>query len=398
MNLNFLRISLLMTLINFLSSPSYAKTETINNDKADLQLALDQAAKDQLVPGALAYIQSPKDKIVVPYGTTSIDLNKTPSVRDYFRIGSNTKSMISAVIVQLAQEKLIDLKDPVSKYIEGVPNGYNITIDLLMKNRSGLYNYLESPKFAKAFDINPLKVWTPSELLGLAFENPVQFAPNARFDYCNTNFILLGLIAEKIDKKPLYKIFKDRLFIPLNMKHTYLPNDSDNTLPEPYSHGYAYGKSAHVLTHKVYSAKMQQEIEQGKIKPKDYTIQNASWSWAAGGVVSTAEDLAIWIGGLSEGKLFNQEFYNKWLASPEWVDANNKVMKYGYGFLTLDNGTDIFYFHNGELPGFNSYMIYNLNKKQSIIIWSNLTVSKLAVPAADMMKTAIYNVLYKPNN
>lgn len=261
-----------------------------------------------------------------------------------FRIGSNTKSMISAVIVQLAQEGQLKRDDPVAKYIPNVPNGDKISLDLLMKNRSGLYNYLESPKIAKEFDANPSKIWTPQELLNLSFEQPLQFQPDDRFDYCNTNFILLGLIAEKLEKKPLASIFKTRLFDPLDMKHTYLPEASDTEMKTPYAHGYAFGKSAHVFTHEPYSADMQRDIKEGKVKPVDYTAQSPSWAWAAGGVVSTPEDVAIWISSLSEGKLFNQEYYEKWLKSPVPNDAGNPNIKYGYGFLTAENEAGLFFF------------------------------------------------------
>jgi D-alanyl-D-alanine carboxypeptidase len=304
--------------------------------------------------------------------------------------------MVSAVTVQLAQEKALSLNDPISKYIPGVPNGDKITLELLMKNRSGLYNYVGSPKLAEAFDKDPLKIWTPQELLSISFENPIQFRPNERFDYSNTNFILLGLVAEQIDKKPLAQIFKDRLFDPLKMNNTYLPQASETTIKKPYSHGYAYGKSAHAFSHQPFPREMQEAVEAGTLEPKDYTIQSPSWAWAAGGVISNAEDLAIWIESLAQGKLFTPEYYEKWLASPELSDPNSPNVKYGYGFLTISNGSDLFYFHNGELPGFSSYMIYNLANKEVIIIWSNLTDSILTVPTADKIMKAVYDVLYKP--
>lgn len=395
MKIKNLSLFTLLIISTFLSSLAFAAVPSNNFLKNDLQEALKKSAKEQRVPGAVVFVHRPSGNISASYGTSQFGKNVLPKANNYFRIGSNTKSMISAVIVQLAQEGQLNLDDPVANYISGVPNGENITLDLLMKNRSGLKNYVQSPKVAKAFDVNPSKIWTPKELLALAFAQQ-QSAPDEKFEYSNTNFILLGLIAEKLDKKPLTTIFKDRLFEPLGMKHSYLPEAFETKMTKPYAHGYAYGKSAHVFTHLPYSTKMQQAIMHKKIKPLDYTVQSASWSWAAGGVVSNAEDLAIWIEALAEGKLFTPEYYQRWKNSPVPSDETNPNVKYGYGFMTIENDFGLFYFHSGELPGFNSYMIYHPKLKQAITMWANLTISSSTEPTAGPIKTAIFDVLYPP--
>jgi CubicO group peptidase (beta-lactamase class C family) len=164
---------------------------------------------------------------------TSSKVQRTPYT--HFRAASNTKTMTAAVIVLLVQEGKLRFDDPVSKYVEGVPNGDNITISQLLKMRSGLYNYTSAPELRESLDHDPTKVWTPQELLAIAFKRPTIFAPGNGYDYCNTNYALLGLIAEKLEGAPLAKIFQDRLFGPLGMKHTLLPANTSSTIPEPYS-------------------------------------------------------------------------------------------------------------------------------------------------------------------
>lgn len=381
--------------MSLIVNPIFANTVSTNEvlESKALHEALSTAATAQRVPGALVLVRSPKGQVVAHFGTTELNKNNSPQVTDYFRVGSNTKSMMSAVIMQLAQEKALNLQDPASKYLANVPNGDKITLSMLMKNRSGLYNYVQSPTLAKEFDKNPLRYWKPEELLQLSFEHPPA-KPGAEFDYCNTNFIVLGLIAEKLDKKPIAAIFKDRLFTPLGMQHTYLPDATDVSLPEPFSHGYAYGGSAHVFTHPKYSEAFKNKVAKNKVKPIDYTKQNASWAWASGGVVSTAEDMAIWIQALSEGKLLNQEYYELWKKSPEPLDDKNPEIRYGYGFMTFVKDGKLIYFHSGELPGFNSYMLYDIKNKQSIIIWSNLTVSLAVHPTAEEITNAVLKALY----
>src|SRR6266481_7506509 len=210
-------------------------------DQAALQTMVDTTAKELLIPGAVVLLRTPQGEFTVTYGTTLIGAISPPRADTHFRIASNTKTMTAAVIMQLAQESKLGLNDPVSKYVPGVPNGNNITIAQLLEMRSGLYNYTNDPIISATIDTDPAKVWTPAELLAIAFAHPPNFPPGAKYEYNNTNYALLGLVVEKVDGKPLAQAMQDRLFGPLGLQHTLLPASTVNTLPEPYSHGYLYG-------------------------------------------------------------------------------------------------------------------------------------------------------------
>ena len=210
-------------------------------DQAALQTMVDTTAKELLIPGAVVLLRTPQGEFTVTYGTTLLGATSPPRADTHFRIASNTKTMTAAVIVLLAQEGKLSLDDPVSKYVPGVPNGDKITITELLKMRSGLYNYDDDPEFWAILDRDPTKVWSPAEVLAIAFKHPPYFPPGTGFHYSNTNYALLGLIAEKVDGKPLASCFQDRLFGPLGLKDTLLPASTSNTLPDPYSHGYLYG-------------------------------------------------------------------------------------------------------------------------------------------------------------
>ncbi len=132
-------------------------------DQAALQNMVDTTAKELLVPGAVLLLRTPQGEFKVTYGTTQLGKTSPPHPDTHFRIASNTKSMTAAVIVQLAQEGKLSLDDPVSKYVPGVPNGDNITIDELLKMRSGLYNYTNAPELAATVDRDPTKVWNTEE-------------------------------------------------------------------------------------------------------------------------------------------------------------------------------------------------------------------------------------------
>ena len=168
-------------------------------DPVALRSTVEGLAKELLLPGAMVLLHTPQGDFVFGYGTTELGVTNPPRADTHFRAASNTKTMTAAVIVQLAQEGKLRLDDPISKFVQDVPNGDNITIGQLLKMRSGLYNYTAAPELAESLDRDPTKVWSSEELRAIAFKRPPLFAPGAEFDYCNTNYLLLGLVAEKIE-------------------------------------------------------------------------------------------------------------------------------------------------------------------------------------------------------
>src|SRR5262245_31308093 len=202
-----------------------------------LQHVVDASAKELMVPGALVLLRTPQGEFVVSYGTTQLGTSSSPRLDTHFRIASNTKTMTAAVIMQLAQEGRLALSDPVSKHVPNVPNGDNITIAELLEMRSGLYNYSEAPEISASIDHDPTRIWSPKELLAIAFARPPNFSPDTAYEYCNTNYVLLGLVADRVAGEPLALLMQHRLFEPLGMQQTALPARAVNTMPEPYSHG-----------------------------------------------------------------------------------------------------------------------------------------------------------------
>ena len=192
-------------------------------DQAALKKMVETTAQKLLVPGAVVLLRTPQGEFTIAYGTTRLGAAIPPRADTHFRIASNTKTMTAAVILQLAQEGKLGLDDPVSKYVPGVPNGDNITIAELLEMRSGLYNYTNAPAISASVDRDPTRVWTPDELLAIAFAHPPNFPPGTAFEYCNTNYALLGLVVERVDGKPLARAMQDRLFGPLGLQHTVLP-------------------------------------------------------------------------------------------------------------------------------------------------------------------------------
>jgi D-alanyl-D-alanine carboxypeptidase len=377
------------------SGTAEATTNLKPFDLIALQGVVETTAKELLLPGAMVLLRTPQGDFAFGYGATELSGTIPPRADTHFRAASNTKTMTAAVIVLLVQEGKLRFDDPVSKYVHGVPNGEDISIAELLKMRSGLYNYTSAPELAKSLDHDPTRVWTPEELLAIAFMRPPLFAPGKEYDYCNTNYALLGLIVEKLEGAPLAKVFQDRLFGPLGMKHTLLPANTSNTIPEPYSHGYLYGSSSYALVDAPYPADLQAAARAGTVKPNDDTWQNPSYAFAAGGAISTADDLAIWMRALVGGKLFDADYQRQWLDSLEPQDSSKPLgQKYGYGISQIIFGPNSVYFHGGEMPGYNSFMGYDPVNNVTLIIWTSLTISLDGQPTANLIMLKMLDQIY----
>jgi D-alanyl-D-alanine carboxypeptidase len=330
-----------------------------------------------LVPGAVVAIRTPQGSYTAAVGTAELGKQTPPDVNTHFRIASNSKTMTAALVVLLAQDGKLKFTDPVSDYVPDVPNGANITVAELLTMRSGLYNYTNAPAFSAQLDANLAGAWTPQEVLAIAFAHPPNDPPNTAYEYNNTNYALLGLIAEKAGSRPLQDQLRDRLFGPLGLQQTSLPAIDDTSVPTRYSHGYMYGGSAHAMVDDPYPADIKAAAKAGTLKPIDYTNQNASYAHAAGGVISTADNLATWIRDLVSGKVFNADYQKQWLDSVQAEDPENPDgQKYGYGIsYQRFSPTASMYYHGGEMPGFNSFMGYDPDNDVSLVIWTNLTIS-----------------------
>jgi D-alanyl-D-alanine carboxypeptidase len=351
-----------------------AKARLLPLDGAAIEGTLERLAREMLVPGAAVLLRTPNGEIVATYGVRSLGGTDPVTIDDHIRIGSNTKTWTGTAILQMVEEGKLKLEDAVSKHRPDVPNGDNITIEQLLDMRSGLFNYSTTFYLNEALDRTPQRVWAPDELLAIAYPIPPYFAPGQGYHYSNTNTVLLGLIAEKIDGKPLEVIFQDRIFGPLGLANTLLPARTSNAIPAPHPRGYMYTDNVMTLASNAIAADLQLAARSGTLLPGDQTDANPSWGWAAGAGISTAGDLADYVEALTTGKLLGPAMQERRMRSVRPQSADNaEGALYGLGIAKF--GT--FYGHTGELPGFNTFMGSDPVNGVTLIVWTNLA------PAAD---------------
>lgn len=333
-----------------------------------LRTTFEKTAQQLLVPGAVLLLRTPAGEFTATYGVAEMGSTRPVRLDDHIRVGSNTKTWTATVILQLVQEGRIQLNDPVAKYRPDVPNGDKITIEQLLSMRSGLFNYSETRKLNQLLDEQPGKIWRQDELLALAWAHPAYFPPGQGFHYSNTNYVLLGLIAERVDRKPLAAIFQDRLFKPLGLKSTSFPDTTSPVIPSPHPQGYMYSTNLLTIDSSALPAPLLAAARAGKLRPNNYTNSNPSWGWAAGAGISTAADLATWVEAMNSGKLLNADMQKLRMNSLQPRSAGDTGARYGLGIAQFNT----FYGHTGELPGFNSFMANDPVKQITLIVWTNL--------------------------
>ena len=176
------------------------------------------------IPGAIVGVWQPgADPYVNAFGVRDRVTRRPMSTDLYMRIGSETKTFTVTALLQLVDERKVRLDDPISKYVAGVPDGNAITLRELAEMRSGLFDYLSNAAFLRAWFSHLRRGMDTRQLLAYSFSRPWVCAPGTRYDYVNTNTVLLGLVVEKVSHQPLPVYIKRHILEPLRLTHTGLP-------------------------------------------------------------------------------------------------------------------------------------------------------------------------------
>ncbi|MFF3756599.1 serine hydrolase domain-containing protein [Streptomyces sp. NPDC002185] len=316
----------------------------------DVTARLDRAVRDVMdetgVPGVSVALSAPgKGTYIRSFGVADKATGAPMDPGLYMRIGSETKTFTVTALLELVDQGKVGLDDPISKYVDGVPNGDAITLRNLASMRSGLFNYSADEGFYKAFTSDPYRPFTPQQLLSYSFKHPIQFQPGAEFDYCNTNLILLGLVVEKVSGTPLNEYIQENVVEPAGLSHTVFPTDA--AFPSPHAHGYT--------------------VQTASGKLEDATDWNPSWGWAAGAMISDLQDLRTWARVVATGTLLTPKTQAERLnVYPSGIPGAG----YGLGIFDVQGWIG----HNGSLPGYESLTIYLPEAKATLVVLLNTDV------------------------
>src|SRR5215217_6946930 len=332
--------------------------------RADLDAALKKSFKESDAPGVVAAVQTPEYTWVRALGVADRASGDPMTPEVHHRIGSITKTFTATLLLQAADEGLLSLDDTIDKYVKGVPNGDKITLRQMADMTSGIASYTEDEQWVKEWLSDPTRVWAPEELARIGIKESPLFEPGTEWFYSNTNYVLLGLVLQQVTDKPIGKLYQKEIIKPLHLKETSFPG-ADSALPKPHAHGYTLqGKSS------------------GQ-KPIDSTHWSPSSAWTAGAMISTVDDLLVYGRALGTGKgLLPPQTQSERLHSfvSDVPPLNQPPLKgdlaYGIG-LGKDHG---WIGHNGEIPGYNTYLFYHPDLDAVVVVLVNSDISSGKCP------------------
>ncbi|GLZ75419.1 serine hydrolase [Actinorhabdospora filicis] len=280
------------------------------------------------VPGALATVTG-RDGRTRVY-TAGEDVPRDGRIR----IGSVTKSFTAVVVLQLAGEGAIELDKPVEKYLPGLLRGEGvdgnaITVRMLLNHTSGLPDY----ELDVTDDIIAGRYYEPRDALDVALRHPAEFTPGTSWKYSNTNFLVAGLVVQKITGRPFAEELDRRVLKPAGLAHTYFPAPGETEIRGRHPRGY------------------REQVPGGP--RRDVTDIDPSAAWTAGAMVSTNSDLARFYDEVLTGDLVPDSLRDDLL-----TPAPNGPSGYAYGLGVMNFPLSCggsYWGHYGGIPGFLTF-------------------------------------------
>ena len=292
-------------------------------------------------PAALAAVTDSKGESAgAAVGKGSLETGQAPPMDGEVRIGSNTKTFVAVVVMQLVQEGKVGLDEPIETYLPGLIkgegiDGSKITVRQLLQHTSGLPEYTDTtPGSGDIFQIKDHYA-QPRDLLDTALGKPAAFEPGTQWAYTNTNYVVLGMLVERVSQRPVGEQIDQRIVKKLGLSHTYFPAPGDRSIKGTHPQGY------HLSA-------------EGKLE--DITEMDPTWGWAAGAMVSTPSELNTFFQAVFDGRLLTQSSIDEMKNGA--VDASSRLgpgTVYGLGLIGSSlscGGTS--WGHGGTIHGYQT--------------------------------------------
>jgi D-alanyl-D-alanine carboxypeptidase len=366
---------------------------------ADVRAAMQHDADvllDYGAPGVLTELHTTRGDVRVRSGYGDVTA-RTPVPWDAkFRIGSFTKTFVSATLLQLVGEHRLSLDDPVDRWLPGVVrgngnDGRKISVRQLMQQTSGLPEFLQGLPYLfdeAGFVKNRFKTVTPQQAVALAMKYKPEFAPGTKWAYSNTNYVLAGMIINRVTGHSWQREVRDRVVRPLGLRHTYFPRTSP-FIPRPHAIGYERFPGPGATP---------EDPKYGD--PIDATLQNPSWGGSAGEIISTTDDGDRFLQALVSGKVLRPAQLAE-MQKTVPTDANFQRVwpgsRYGLGLMWIPNSCGGSWAHGGDIQGFLTRNGVSPDGSRSVIVSINTDSPKpkagVTLPAKDLATDLIDDAL-----
>ena len=287
-----------------------------------------------------------------------------PRGRDHMRIASISKAFTGAVALHLVQKGRLDLDDTIGRRLPGVmPRAWSmVTVREMLNHTSGLPDYTQSNGFRMQARTHPRGYVSPIQIIGWVHKEGLRFTPGSRYEYSNTDNIVVGLIAQRVSGRPFGQLLSTLVFRPAGLRQTAFPTRRVS-LPTPYMHGYA--------------------VEPGKPPQDVTTFLSPSGAWASGAIVSTPVDLGAFIRADLGGRFFGSAQRREQLrfisgaSSPPGPGRNAA----GLAIFRYQTPCGTVYGHTGNFPGYVQWAAATPDGRRSVT-----TSLNIAAPAGVLLQ------------
>jgi D-alanyl-D-alanine carboxypeptidase len=340
-----------------------------------VQQSLNTLVSEDDFPGALAAVRDARGRTHdYTAGVGELGTDSKVPVNGRVRIASNTKMFTATVVLQLVGEGKIDLDAPVDTYLPGVVrgdgiDGREITVRHLLQQTSGLVDY-DDKLLAGGYSAVQHRHFEPRELVDVVLASPALSTPGTTFSYSNANYVLAGLIVQKVTGRPIGEEITNRIIKRLGLRDTYWPSLGDQTIHGSHPHGY---------------------FPEGA-EPKDVTNQDVSMGWAAGQLVGTPRDLNTFMTALLAGKLLKPAQLAEMrttVPAPDFDLTGNATYGLGLGTFAMSCGGTA-WTHGGDAPGYvTRNAVTEDGKAATVVVTSNATSLEAAQDVEKALDTAL---------
>ena len=317
------------------------------------------------MPGVYAEVRDGATTYAFAAGVADVRTGRP--VRPWFRhrVGSITKSFVATTVLQLVGERRVRLDAPIATYLPGLlPSdlGRHVTVRMLLQHTSGIGNYTDTlPATIEGLESIRKRTFTPEELVAEGLALPPTNAPGAGWSYSNTNFIVLGLLVERVTRHSVESEIGRRILRPLGMRGTYFPG-TDPYLRGPHDHAY---------------------VPEPDGTLHDFTVFNMSWGWAAGALISTPADLDRFYRSLLTGRLLSRHLLAQMERTVPIDSAHPESGGYGLGLFWLATPCGRFWGHNGGVIGQATVSLHSIDGRRQVTLAENLTYYATPSPIDD---------------
>ncbi len=347
---------------------------------ADVQRGLEQlVAAPSGPPGAIATMYRNGKLTVLRAGRADIRHKGAPKATDHMRIASVAKAFNGAVALNLIGADKFGLDDTIGQRFAGMPTAWKtVTVRQMLNHTSGLPDYTQSKGFAKQAEKDPRGYVSPREIIAWVSHDPLEFAPGSKYEYSNTDNIVVGLLATMVTREPYAEVLKQIVFDPAKLSQTSFPTKV--ALPAPFIHGYL--------------------VSPGE-KPEDAsTLLSPSGAWASGAVVSTPKDLNTFIRSYLGLKFFDRaqqiqqmQFVPGGKSSPLGPGKNSA----GLALFRYQTKCGTVYGHTGNFPGYVQWAAATADGSRAVTTSLNIPApsGKLLAQLRNLQTTAVCALLGK---